>query len=74
MKENVGSWDRILRGLTGPGLLALGYFRMRGREGRLPGLIAMMGGALITETAVTRVCPLNRMLGLDTRRGALGWG
>jgi hypothetical protein len=67
MKENVGSWDRILRSVAGPGLLALGYFWMRGRQGRLPAVAAMVGGALITETALTQVCPLNRVLGVDTR-------
>ncbi len=35
MRENVGNWDRILRSIAGPGLLALGYFGMRGRQGRL---------------------------------------
>ena len=67
MTENVGGWDRILRSVVGPGMLALGYVWLRGREGRLPGLAAMIGGALITESAVTRVCPVNRLLHLDTR-------
>jgi hypothetical protein len=56
-----------MRFVAGPGLMALGYFGLRGREGRLPGLLAMVGGALMAESAVTRVCPVNRMLGLDTR-------
>ncbi len=67
MKENVGGWDQVMRFVAGPGLMALGYFGLRGREGRLPGLLAMVGGALMAESAVTRVCPVNRMLGLDTR-------
>jgi hypothetical protein len=67
MTENVGSWDRIVRSVAGPGLLALGYFWMRGRKGHLPGLAAIVSGALIAESAITRVCPVNRLLGLDTR-------
>jgi hypothetical protein len=27
----------------------------------------MIGGALVIESAITRVCPLNALLGIDTR-------
>lgn len=68
MRENVGGMDRAWRALVGPGLLALGYGRWGGREGTLPGLLAMLGGVLITETALTRVCPMNEVLNVDTAR------
>ena len=46
-----------------------GHADTRGEaEGRLPGLLAMVAGALITETAITRVCPLNEAPGVDTAR------
>jgi hypothetical protein len=57
----------MLRSLLGPGLLALGYSRLGGRRGQAGGLLAMLTGALLTETAITRVCPVNRLLRLDTR-------
>ena len=66
MRENVGGADRLMRAVAGPALLALGYGRWGGRDGTLPGLLVMLAGALITETAVTRVCPLNEALGVDT--------
>ena len=68
MKENVGGADRAMRAVLGPALLALGYARWGGSEGALPGLLAMLGGALIAETAITRVCPLNEVAGVDTAR------
>lgn len=66
MRENVGGWDRAARWIAGPALLALGYARWGGSRGGLGGLAAMLAGALVTETAVTRVCPLNEVLGVDT--------
>jgi hypothetical protein len=68
MRENVGGADWLMRVVAGPALLALGYTRWGGGEGRLPGLLAMLSGVLITETAITRVCPLNEALGVDTAR------
>ncbi len=68
MKENVGTADRIVRSLVGPALLALGYTRLGGREGRTAGLAAMILGTSTLESAITKVCPVNAMLGIDTRR------
>ena len=68
MRENVGGADRVTRAAAGPALLALGYGRWGGASGSLSGLLAMLAGALITETAITRVCPLNEALGIDTAR------
>lgn len=68
MRENVGGADRLLRAIAGPALIAAGYARWGGSEGQPMGLLAMLAGALVTETAVTRVCPLNEALGIDTAR------
>ncbi|CAN5797909.1 hypothetical protein BH23GEM3_BH23GEM3_02110 [soil metagenome] len=67
MKENVGTTDRVLRSIVGPAFLALGYTRLHGNEGSLAGLAAIAGGALILESAITRTCPVNAMLGINTR-------
>lgn len=67
MRENVGNVDRIARSLLGPLLMLAAYTRLGAREGRLPGLIGFVAGALVIESAVTRVCPVNALLGLDTR-------
>ena len=72
MRENVGSTDRAVRSIAGPVLLGLGLTRLGARQGRLAGLLALIGGALITETAITRVCPLNAALNVGTRRTPAG--
>lgn len=68
MKENVGGADRIARAVAGPLLIALGYARWGGDEGEIPGLLAILGGAFLVETAITRVCPVNEAAGVDTAR------
>lgn len=67
MKENVGRIDRIARFVIAPALAAFGYTRLGGDEGRLSGIAAIVAGAMIFESAVTRVCPVNALLHLDTR-------
>jgi hypothetical protein len=67
MKENVGGADQLLRTLVGPALIAAGLTRLGATGGRTLGLAALVGGALILESAITRTCPLNALLGLDTR-------
>jgi hypothetical protein len=66
MKENVGRTDRRMRAAVGPALFALGYTRFGGREGRVGGLALMIAAALVVESAITRVCPVNALLGIDT--------
>ncbi len=67
MQENVGTADRAVRSVVGPALMAAGYTWLGGREGRAEGLAAMVAGALIIESAITKVCPTNAALGIDTR-------
>ena len=67
VKENVGQTDQAVRAALGPMLLLAGFTLLDGKRGRPLGLAAMVSGALITETAMTRTCPLNELLGIDTR-------
>jgi type IV secretory pathway TrbD component len=66
MKENVGGADRTLRLISGPALVVLGFTVLNGRRGRLKGLATMIAGVLTLESGITKVCPLNRMVGRDT--------
>jgi hypothetical protein len=66
MKENVGRRDRIMRSMVGPVLLAVGYGLLD--RNRTAGAVALLGGAMVTETAITRTCPINALLGIDTTR------
>jgi hypothetical protein len=68
MKENVGRKDQAMRSVVGPMLLAIGYWMLGGNKGRLRGILTLVSGALIIESAITRVCPVNALLGLDTRK------
>ena len=68
MKENVGKIDRIARSIIGPALLVVGYKKLGGDRGELVGLAAMIAGTTLVESAITRVCPLNTLFGIDTRR------
>lgn len=70
MKENVGRIDRLARAVVGPALLLLGHGPLGGGRGRPAGLAAIVSGALMIETAITRVCPLSALLGIDTRSQA----
>jgi hypothetical protein len=67
MEKNVGRADQVARLMAGPALLILGYSRMGGREGRTLGLLAMMSGVSLIESAITRICPVSALLGIDTR-------
>jgi len=66
MRENVGRNDQIVRSIVGPALLLVGYNVLGGKEGRAAGLAAMLAGGMITETAMTRTCPVNEWLGINT--------
>lgn len=68
MQENVGDTDRWLRVAVGGALVLGAASSLGGRRALGPGLL-LAGGALLLETAITRVCPLNAALGVDSR----GW-
>jgi hypothetical protein len=66
MRENVGGADRRVRMVVGPALVLAGYTWFGGRRGRAAGIATMIVGALLTETVLTKTCPLNAMVGIDT--------
>lgn len=74
MRENVGDRDQAARFVLGPALIALGLGPLGARQGRAAGLGALVLGALVVESAVTRTCPVNAALGLDTREAESGGG
>jgi hypothetical protein len=67
MRSNVGGMDRVARSVLGPALLLVGWRALSGR--RALAAAALVGGAVITETALTATGPVNRVLGLDSRAG-----
>lgn len=76
MQENVGNLERSVRAVAGPMLVRWGYRRLKKPRRRLLGVAAIIGGAMVAETAVTRVCPVNAALGIDRsgRRSDLAAG
>ena len=66
MKENVGRIDRIGRTAIGGSLVLLGMGALI-RGSRVSALLKLMGGAMLLESAITRVCPISSALGIDTR-------
>ena len=67
MKENVGKKDRLIRSIAGPALIGIGYTILGGKNGKIGGLATIVAGTLIAESALTKVCPANALLGVDTR-------
>ena len=65
MRENVGSIDAFARTVVGGALAYVAVRELGPRKLRSAALLAL--GALLVESAITRVCPLHHLLGLDTR-------
>ena len=74
MEKNVGGYDRVARLVLGPVLViaALGiYFEVFAVAGLLGAALIVAGllvGSVFVVTGATQVCPLNRVLGLNTYR------
>ena len=75
MERNVGGYDRIARFVVGPLLVALVVAAFFGYVTIASGLFgaailwaALLFGAVLIVTAATQMCPLNRMLGINTYR------
>jgi hypothetical protein len=66
MKENVGPADRTLRALLGPALILASVTRLGARRGRVAGLVALIAGVLVLDSAITRTCPVNAVIGVET--------
>lgn len=67
MKENVGKTDQVMRSVLGPMLIAAGYSRLARGGSTFLGSLGIMAGTALLESAITRVCPLNELMGVDTR-------
>lgn len=67
MRENVGRVDQSFRvALSGLlGALAVAKYR-KGARPLVPAAL-FVASSLVLESAITRVCPMNRLLGIDTR-------
>lgn len=63
MKKNVGTIDRIIRGLVG--VIAIAAFAMGMVEGTL-GIVALVVGVVMLGTAVMSWCPPYALLGINT--------
>ena len=75
MEKNVGGFDRTARFVVGPILIVVGlaafgglFTLAAGTLGLVLATVALLVGLVLATTAVTRKCPLNRALGLNTYR------
>ncbi|ELY81902.1 MULTISPECIES: DUF2892 domain-containing protein [Natrinema] len=75
MQTNVGGFDRGARLVVGPLLVIIGIAALGGVVSLTAGTlglalatIALVAGAVLTTTAVTRKCPMNARFGIDTSR------
>jgi hypothetical protein len=65
MRENVGNTERLFRIGIGASLAAVGLSRVK--NGGLGPALLFASGALVLESGLTRVCPVNALLGIDSR-------
>jgi hypothetical protein len=68
MKENVAGAERALRATIGPALIAWGWMVLAPARHKSGPVALMLTGALVTETALTKVCPVSAVVGIDTTR------
>lgn len=68
MQENVGGPELVVRAVVGPACVLAALTVLGARAGRPLGLAALAYGAVVTETAVTRTCSVNGLVGRDTSR------
>ncbi|MCU4801743.1 DUF2892 domain-containing protein [Halobacteria archaeon HArc-gm2] len=68
MKYNIGGADRTVRLAVGGLLAAIGGGSLAGalETGPLVGVLALLVGAVLIGTGLTRVCLVYRVLGIDT--------
>ena len=66
MQKNVGTVDRWIRGVVGVLLFILGGWTWGGWQGSALGIIALVVGVVLLVTALVGLCPLYRLLGVNT--------
>lgn len=76
MQKNVGGMDRIARLVLGPVLVVVGVAGYAGMVAlavgpvpqALASVLVFLVGAILAVTGYVQVCPINRVLGLNTYR------
>ncbi len=66
-EKNVGGCSRIARFVLGPVLIVVGAAALTGLFAIA--VVALLAGLVLTVTAATQKCPLNRAIGPNTYRG-----
>ena len=64
--RNESATDRLVRAVTGTGLLAASFARLGVRSAKPPGILSAFIGAVLLFTADTGSCLLYRPVGVDT--------
>ncbi len=68
MACNIGTVDRIIRGVLAVVFLVVGLGVLGGLRGAVPGVVVAVVGLIMAFTAVTGFCLLYRLLGITTVR------
>jgi hypothetical protein len=66
VKENVSGPERVLRAGIGPAPIARGWVVLRPTARKSGPVALMITEALVTETAVTKACPVSGVFGIGT--------
>jgi hypothetical protein len=68
MKTNIGPTDRTVRLALGALLVVLGFVAVAGIApgGPVVGALALLVGVVLVGTALTRLCLVYRLVGMDT--------
>jgi O-antigen ligase len=64
MTRNMGTWDRLVRGLVVAPLAAVAAFAVG--AGTVLGIVLLVIAAIMLVTAAAGYCPLYRLVGLST--------
>jgi uncharacterized membrane protein len=66
--RNESTADRIVRTVVGAALLAVSLATLGLTSGKLLGIVAAVGGAILLLTAAIGMCPLYRLLHIHTSK------
>ncbi len=66
LPKNEGGLDRIVRFVAGVGLLGFTFFGSALAPSSVPGIIAIIVGAVLAITSIVGFCPAYALLGLKT--------
>ena len=66
--RNESATDRLVRGVTGAGLVAASFARLGVRSAKPLGILSAFIGAVLLFTAATGSCLLYRLVGVNTAK------